>query len=307
MMKQIHLGGTQTLVPAIAMGCMRISAMTDAEADAYVQSCVEQGAHFFDHADIYGAGECERVFGRVLHHRPALREQLFLQSKCGIVPGKMFDFSYQHIIDSVEGILARLQTDRLDMLLLHRPDALVEPAEVARAFDDLHRQGKVLRFGVSNMNPMQIALLRRDVKQPLLANQLQFSIPVATMVSAGMEVNMTTDGATGRDGSVLDYCRLHDITIQAWSPFQRPNWGGPFIGSAEDEALNAALSDIAEQHHATPTAVATAWILRHPARMQVVCGSTNPGRIREIIGACDLTLSREEWYRLYLAAGHILP
>ena len=306
-MKYVSLGGSGTLVPAVAIGCMRIASLDAAAAEALVTDCVEQGANFFDHADIYGDGECERRFGQVLAACPGLRQRIFIQSKCGIISGKMYDLSYTHILQSVEESLRRLQTDHLDMLLLHRPDALMEPEEIARAFDQLEKQGKAARFGVSNMNPSQMELLRRYVRQPLLANQLQFSIPVSNMVAEGMEVNMTTDGATVRDGGVLDYCRLRGITIQTWSPFQKPNWGGIFIGSEDYAALNAALREIAAAHDANPTMIATAWILRHPAQMQMICGSTSPERIHDVLRASELVLSREEWYRLYLSAGHILP
>ena len=268
---------------------------------------MEQGAYFFDHADIYGGGQSEAIFGEAMVQDKSIkREELILQSKCGIRQG-FFDFSKEHIISSVDGILKRLQTEYLDVLLLHRPDALVEPEEVAEAFEELHAKGKVRYFGVSNHKPMQIELLKRYVKQPLVANQLQFSIPVSEMVASGLEVNMTTDGATDRDGSVLDYCRLNDITIQAWSPFQMPNWQGCFIDSEKYPKLNDELQVLAEQYGVSKTTIATAWILRHPAGMQVVTGTASENRLLEIMEAEKVQLSRQEWYRLYLAAGHILP
>lgn len=305
-MKQVKLGKSDLMVPAVAIGCMRLTGLEFREAENFVLKCVEQGADFFDHADIYGAGACEELFGQVLQANPGLRDKIFLQSKCGIRRG-MYDFSEKYILESVDGILKRLQTDHLDMLLLHRPDALMEPEEVASAFDELQSQGKVHHFGVSNQNSMQMALLEKYLKQPILANQLQFSIPVSNMVASGVEVNMTSPGSAVRDGSVLDYCRLNDITIQAWSPFQQPEWKGPFIGSDAYPELNQALEEMAERHNVTPTTIATAWILRHPANMQVIAGSMNSGRIAEIIKATEIVLSREEWYELYLKAGHILP
>lgn len=308
-MKQIRLGKSELRVPSVAIGCMRLTELSEQEAERFILECVEKDATFFDHADIYGAGVCEEMFGRVLQNNPGLRERIFLQSKCGIVRGqwKSYDLSEKYILESVDGILRRLQTEHLDMLLLHRPDALVEPDEVAAAFDKLHAQGKVEHFGVSNMNPMQMALLEKYMHQPIQANQLQFSIPVSNMVASGIEVNMTSAGSVNRDDSVLDYCRLNDITIQAWSPFQQPEWKGPFIGSEAYPELNQALGELAEQYNVTPTTIATAWILRHPAHMQVIAGSMRSSRIDEIIAACEITLSRQEWYRLYLAAGHILP
>ena len=306
-MKEISFGTTGKKMPSIVVGCMRLAGKSCSEMQSFLHTALEQGAYFFDHADIYGGGQSETIFGEAMTQDKSIkREELFLQSKCGIRQG-YFDFSKEHIISSVDGILKRLQTEYLDVLLLHRPDALVEPEEVAEAFDELHTKGKVRYFGVSNHKPMQIELLKRYVKQPLVANQLQFSIPVSEMVASGLEVNMTTDGAMDRDGSVLDYCRLHDITIQAWSPFQMPNWQGCFIDSEKYPKLNDELQALAEQYGVSKTTIATAWILRHPAGMQVVTGTASESRLLEIMEAEKVQLTRQEWYRLYLAAGHILP
>jgi predicted oxidoreductase len=231
---------------------------------------------------------------------------MILQSKCGIRKG-MFDFSKEHILASVDGILKRLKTDYLDVLLLHRPDALVEPAEVAEAFDVLQSSGKVRHFGVSNQNPMQIALLRKHVKQPLVANQLQLSITNATMISNGINVNMENDAAVVRDGSVLDYCRLHDITIQPWSPFQYGFFEGVFLGNDKFPELNRAIDDVAARHGVSNTTIAIAWLLRHPANMQPVTGTMNVSRLRDCCKASDVRLSRQEWYDIYRAAGNVLP
>lgn len=306
-MKEIMLGSTGKKMPAIAVGCMRLAGKTCEEMQRFLHTALDHGAYFFDHADIYGGGQSEVIFGEAMTKDATIkREDLFLQSKCGIRKG-FFDFSKEHIISSVDGILERLQTDYLDALLLHRPDALVEPEEIAEAFEELHAKGKVRYFGVSNHNPMQIELLKRYVKQPLHINQLQFSIPVSNMIASGLEVNMTSEGAPNRDGSVLDYSRLHDMTIQAWSPFQMPNWQGCFIDSEKYPKLNEELQALAEQYGVTKTAIATAWILRHPAGMQVVTGTASETRLTEIMEAEKVALTREEWYRLYLAAGHILP
>ena len=207
----------------------------------------------------------------------------------------------------MDGILRRLQTDYLDMLLLHRPDALVDPEEVAAAFDILEQSGKVRLFGVSNHKPMQIELLKKYVRQDIIADQLQFSIPASNLVANGLEVNMETAGSADRDGSALDYCRIKDITIQAWSPFQMPGWKGCFLGSEDYADLNRELERLAKQYEVTSTTIAAAWILRHPAQMQIVAGTARESRLSEIIAGGDICLSREEWYRLYLAAGHILP
>ena len=306
-MKEIVLGSTGKNMPAIVVGCMRLAGKSCSEMQNFIHKVLEQGAYYFDHADIYGGGQSEVIFGEAMTKDASIkREDLFLQSKCGIRPG-FFDFSKEYIIASVDGILKRLQTEYLDVLLLHRPDALVEPEEVAEAFEELYQKGKVRYFGVSNHKPMQIELLKKYVKQPLIINQLQFSIPVSNMVSNGLEVNMTSDGAADRDGSVLDYSRLHDMTIQAWSPFQMPNWQGCFIDSEIYPELNKELQALAQKYQVSTTTIATAWILRHPAGMQVITGTTSEKRLTEIIAAEKVSLSREEWYRLYLAAGHFLP
>ena len=306
-MKEILLGTTGKKMPAIVVGCMRLADKNVSQMQSFIHTALEQGAYFFDHADIYGGGQSEAIFGEAMGKDTSIkREELFLQSKCGIRQG-FFDFSKEHIISSVDGILKRLQTEYLDALLLHRPDALVEPEEVAEAFEELYTKGKVRYFGVSNHKPMQIELLKKYVKQPLMINQLQFSLPVSNMVANGLEVNMTSDGAFDRDGSVLDYSRLNDMTIQAWSPFQMPNWQGCFIDSEKYPELNQVLQELAEQYGVSKTTIATAWILRHPVGMQVVTGTASETRLAEIIEACEVNLSRQEWYRLFLVAGHILP
>lgn len=306
-MKEIILGSTGKKMPSIVIGCMRLADKNCVEMQNFIHKVLEQGAFYFDHADIYGGGQSESIFGEAISKDKSIkREDLFLQSKCGIRKG-FFDFSKKHIISSVDGILKRLNTEYLDALLLHRPDALVEPEEVASAFDELHQNGKVRYFGVSNHKPMQIELLKKYVKQPLIINQLQFSIPVSNMVANGLEVNMTSSGAADYDGSVLDYSRLHDMTIQAWSPFQMPNWEGCFIDSEKYPKLNEELQNLAQKYQVNKTTIATAWILRHPAGMQVITGTTSENRITEIICAENVLLTREEWYRLYLAAGHVLP
>ena len=272
-----------------------------------IETAYDNGINFFDHADIYGGGECESIFADALAKTSLKREDLFIQTKCGIVPGVMFDFSKKHIIESVEGSLQRLKMDYVDALLLHRPDTLVDPSEVAEAFDELEKSGKVRHFGVSNQKPMQIDLLKKYVKQPLLANQLQFGLKHSGMIDQGIHVNMTDDGSVDHDGSVLDYSRLNDMTIQAWSPYQYGFFEGVFIGNEKFPELNQALDNLAEKYGTTPTGLAAAWILRHPANVQVIAGTMNPGRIEEIAKASEIQLTREDWYELYRAAGNILP
>ncbi len=307
-MKKLKLGKSSLTVPSIAIGCMRIADMEESALISHISYCMVHGLNFFDHADIYSDGTCETIFGKAWKKTGCKREDMIFQSKCGIIPGIMYDLSAEHILRSADDILKRLGTDYLDVLLLHRPDALMEPEEVAQAFDRLEQSGKVRYFGVSNQRPSQIELLKKYVRQDLLVDQLQFSIPFSNMIAADMEVNMLTDGATDRDGSILDYCHLNDITIQAWSPFQSGSAKGIFIGDNDHyPKLNQALRDLSEKYQTTPTAIASAWIFRHPAGIQLIAGTTKTGRLDEIIQGSEITLTREEWYRLYLTAGHMLP
>ena len=306
-MRTVNLGTSGLKVPCIAVGCMRINKLEPAEAEHFVHAAIDQGAYFFDHADIYGNGDCESVFAKAIHMNSTIREKLLLQSKCGIRRGVAFDFSKDHILKSVDGSLKRLNTEYLDVLLLHRPDALVEPEEVAEAFDILQSNGKVRHFGVSNQNPMQIKLLKRYVRQPIVANQLQLSITNATMISQGQHVNMQDDFAVNRDGSVLDYCRLHDITIQPWSPFQYGMFEGVFLGNEKFPVLNRKIDEIAAKYSVSNTTITMAWLLRHPAGMQPVTGTMNIQRLKDCVKAAEIRLTREEWYEIYLAAGNTLP
>jgi predicted oxidoreductase len=306
-MRTIQLGKSDLQVPVIAVGCMRINGLDQHEAEKFIHTAMENGANFFDHADIYGGGTCEEIFSNAIQMNASIREKMILQSKCGIVPGRMFDFSKEHILESVDAILKRLKTEYLDVLLLHRPDALMEPEEIAEAFDLLEKEGKVRNFGVSNQNPMQIQLLQKTLKQPIIANQLQLSITNANMISQGLHVNMLDDAATNRDGSVLDFCRLNSITIQPWSPFQYGFFEGVFLGNEKFPELNAKIDEIANKYGVSNTTIAMAWILRHPANMQPVTGTMNTERLLDCIKATEIKLTREEWYQIYLSAGNILP
>lgn len=306
-MKQIQLGKSGLQVPTIAVGCMRINGLEKKEAERFVQTALDAGANFFDHADVYGGGTCEEIFAQAIHMNSNVREKIFLQSKCGIRPGVAFDFSKDHILNSVDRSLKRLKTDYLDVLLLHRPDALVEPEEVAKAFDILQSSGKVRHFGVSNQNPMQMQLLQKYVKQPIVANQLQLSITNANMISQGLHVNMEDDKAINRDGSVLDFCRLNDITIQPWSPFQYGFFEGVFLDNDKFPELNTKINQLAEKYNVRNTTIALAWLLRHPAKMQPVTGTMNIKRLKDCAKAADIYMTREEWYEIFLAAGNILP
>lgn len=304
-MKIISLGNMKNCVPAIIIGCMRMTELDERQAERFVAEAVEMGANYFDHADIYGGGTCEEMFAKAMHMTPSVREKIFIQDKCGIVPGKKYDLSKEYILRSVDGSLKRLRTDYLDVLLLHRPDALMEPEEIAEAFDALETSGKVRNFGVSNMKPIQMELLKKYVHQPLEVNQLQLSIMNASMVTNGMNVNMQGELAVDRDGDVLDYCRLHDITIQAWSPFQSAQ--GVFLQNENFPELNRKIMEIAEKHQVSDTAIALAWIMRIPGKIQPIIGSMNIQRMRDCIKATAIRLTREEWYEIYLAAGYVLP
>jgi predicted oxidoreductase len=279
------------------------------ELKAFIDFALQTGANFFDHADIYGEeaeGDSETAFAEAIEMNSSVREKMIIQSKCGIRQSS-FDFSKEHILNSVDGSLRRLKTDYLDILLLHRPDALFEPEEIAEAFDILQNSGKVRHFGVSNQKPMQIELLKKFVKQKIIANQLQLSITNANMITHGFFVNMENEQALSRDESVLDYCRLNDITVQAWSPFQYGFFDGVFIGSPKFPELNEKLDEIAEKYGVSATTVATAWILRHPAKIQVITGTTNSSRLKECVAACEIKISRDEWYEIFLSAGNYLP
>ncbi|WP_194785663.1 aldo/keto reductase [Actinomyces haliotis] len=302
------LGTSDLTVPNVVQGCMRINDMSDAEIRALVDADLEAGITMFDHADIYGGDHaCEERFGTALDWSAEEREQVVIQSKCGIRDG-WFDFSAAHVLEAVDGTLAALRTDYLDVLLLHRPDALVEPEEVAEAFDRLAESGKVRHFGVSNHTRGQMELLRATVKQPLVADQLQLSVAHAPMIAEGVALNMFEDQATSRTGEVLDYCRLTGTTVQAWSPFQAPGWSGPFLGDRERYAeLNDVIGRLAGEYSVEPEAIATAWITRHPARMQVVLGTTRIERVRACAAGSELPLTREQWYEVFRTAGHIVP
>lgn len=303
-MKKIQIADMQA--SQIILGCMRIIEPGKNPVKV-IETAYENGINFFDHADIYGAGQCETVFAEALAQTSIRREDIYLQSKCAIRPGVAFDFSKEHIIQSVEGSLQRLQTDYLDTMLLHRPDTLMEPEEVAEAFYELEKSGKVRYFGVSNQNPMQVELLKTAVKQPLLFNQLQFGLKHTEMVDAGLNVNIPNQASHMQDGSVLEYSRINKMTIQAWSPFQHGYFDGPFVGNDKFPELNKKLEEYAEKYNLTPSGIAIAWINRHPARMQTIIGTMTERRIEEVTNASDLVLSRDEWYDLYMAAGNILP
>lgn len=313
-MEKIKLGGSSLEASRIVLGCMRIADMEDRVLATHINRAIELGINLFDHADIYGDGECERKFSKVLTSE-VNREDILLQSKCGIrhagdsnrKEDQYYDLSKDYILDSVDGILERLGTDYLDLLMLHRPDALMEPGEIAEAFDRLHDSGKVRHFGLSNFHTTQFDFVQKHTDHKLVTNQVQFGIGAPHMINSRMQANTPFEGAGDRDGGLLEHSRLNDVTLQAWSPFHYGYFEGIIMDDPKYRTLNDVLEDIGHSHGLTKNAVAVAWILRHPANMQTIIGTTNTSRLEDIAKAGDITLSREEWYRIYKAAGHMLP
>lgn len=306
-MRYIKIKGTQLEVSNIIMGCMRLNSLSLNEAQRHIETAIAAGINMFDHADIYGGGECEELFAKAVNLKGTMREKLVIQSKCSIKNG-YYDFSKEYILEAVDGILKRLHTEYLDILLLHRPDALMEPEETAEAINQLKEAGKVRYFGVSNQNPMQIELLQKYIKEKLLFNQLQFSLVHTPLIDSSMSVNMNIDQSIDRTLGTLEYCRLKDITIQAWSPFQKGFFEGAFLGDMKHYAeLNQMIDLLAQKYEVTPSAIAVAWLTRHPADIQVILGTTKDSRMLE--GCCGswIPLTREEWYGLYKAAGNMIP
>ncbi len=305
-MKKINIGNGEITASEISLGCMRINEITSINAARLVSTALDEGIDFFDHADIYGDGKSEEVFAEAMKTTSYSREKYILQTKCGIRSG-YFDFSKEHILDSVDKSLKRLDTDYIDVLLLHRPDTLIEPEEVAEAFTKLHSSGKVKYFGVSNQKPMQIELLNKYLNQNIIINQLQLSITNTGMIDSGLNVNMEINPSIDRDGSILEYCRLKDITIQAWSPFQYGMFAGVFLDNDKFPELNNKINEIAKIKGVTNSAIAVAWILRHPAKIQTIVGTTKSKRLKDICQASKVQLTRQEWYEIYRAAGNKLP
>jgi predicted oxidoreductase len=305
-MKKINLGNSGLFASAIALGMMRISKLSLEEVEALVLKAVALGINFFDHADIYGGGKSESLFGEVLKRHPELRKQIIIQSKCGICKG-YYDNSKEHILSSVDKSLTRLNCDYLDVLLIHRPDALMEAEEINEAFLELKKQGKVRYFGVSNMNSLQVEYLQRHLQEKIIINQLQFNVVHSGMIDSGINVNMKNSEATDLDGHILEYSRLNAITIQPWSVLQASWTEGTYIDNPLYPKLNEILDSLANKYQVDKAAIALAWILRHPANMQPIIGTTNITRLEKLIQASDINLTRQEWYQLYLASGHDLP
>lgn len=307
-MQYVDIGTSGVMGSEIALGCMHMHEISTDEVATLISTAHENGINFYDHADIYGGGECEEIFGNAFGKTGLRREDVILQTKSGI-HNYRYDFSKEHILETVHDSLRRLKTDYIDILLLHRPDALMEPEEIAEAFDLLHNSGKVRNFGVSNHHPMQIMLLTQFLNQRLITNQLQFSPAHTGMVDCGILVNTGEDGAVHRDGMLLDYCRLNQMTVQAWSPYQYRDGDDEYVYLGDDrfKELTEALHTVGQNHGLSDEAAVTAWILRHPAHMQVLVGTTKPDRLQDICKASGETISREEWYDIYMAAGNKVP
>ena len=308
-MKKINVVNGPKEVPSIILGCMRMPSLSVKEAETIIDTALNLGINFFDHATCYGRGEAETRFGDAFSDMKVRREDVFIQSKCGLCfERNEFDWTKENIVESVDAILQRLKLDYLDSLLLHRPDLIFEPEQVADAFDILEKSGKVRYFGVSNVPTMQMELLKKYVKQPLVFNQLQFSLDQSQLIDQALYVNnLTTERSIDRDNGTLDYCRLHDITIQAWSPLQKGFFKGCFVDDPELPELNKALQELAEKYNVSKTAIAIAWVLRHPAKMQAIAGTMNPAHLKDIATASNVELTHNEWYKLYLASGKMLP
>ncbi|HFZ6638173.1 TPA: aldo/keto reductase family oxidoreductase [Streptococcus agalactiae] len=301
-----NIGQTGIQATRIALGCMRMSDLEGKQAEEVVGTALDLGINFFDHADIYGGGLSELRFRDAIKHLNVNRDKMIIQSKCGIREG-YFDFSKEYILSSVDGILERLGTEYLDFLILHRPDVLVEPEEVAEAFTKLRAEGKVKHFGVSNQNRFQMELLQSYLDEPLAVNQLQLSPAHTPMFDAGLNVNMLNKASIEHDDGIVDYCRLKRVTIQAWSPFQIDLSRGLFVNHPDYKELNETIAKLAKNYNVSSEAIVIAWILRHPAPIQAIVGSMNPSRLKAIDKANDIALTREEWYDIYRSAGNILP
>lgn len=313
-MKQIKIGNTGFSSSALALGIMRMNKLNIASAVKTLETAHDVGINYIDSADVYGHGKSETVFGNALKNSSLKREDFYIQSKTGIYEEPTlnykttrYDFSKNYIIKAVDGILSRMQIDYLDSLLLHRPDALMDPAEVGAAFDELQQDGKVRHFGVSNFNPRQVDLLQAGISQKLLINQLQFSIMHTGPIDFNIHTNMTDNRSIDHDRGIFDYSRLHQMTIQAWSPFQYGQIEGNFIGNPKFPQVNDTLEKLAKLKGCSKNAIAAAWILRYPANIQVIIGTMTPEHIIDSAKGADIELSAQEWYDLYLAAGNDLP
>ncbi|MCP8970394.1 aldo/keto reductase [Ectobacillus ponti] len=325
-MKQTPLQKRGIAADRIVLGCMGLGGTWDnspetneqvLEAERAIDAALESGIRMFDHADIYKMGKAEIVFGQALKNRPYIREQLVIQSKCGIrfaegeMPGR-YDFSKEHILSSVDGILSRLGMEYLDILLLHRPDPLMEPEEVAEAFAKLKESGKVRHFGVSNMNASQIKLLQHYLPDPLVVNQLQMNLHHIGWLEEGVLVNQQAGTSFSFPESLLAHCQLENIQIQAWAPLAGGLYSGRELSGQPESVLQTKklVHRMAAEKETSAEAIVLGWLMRHPAMIQPVIGTTKPERIRSSVDAIRIAeqMTREEWYSLYVASrGRKMP
>lgn len=325
-MKSVLIGTEKREAPVFIQGLMRTASMSPEELVALLEKDLELGITYLDTSDIYANGYCEELLGKAFKLAPHLRSRFILQTKGGIIPTDKgfayYDFSKEHILEACEASMCRLQVDHLDYYLLHRPDALMDPQEVAEALDELYQSGKVSHFGVSNMNVMQIRLLQKYLKQPIEINQMEFTLGHSLMLDPGMDVNRVETQSYDHDQGVLNFCRLEGIQLQAFSPFRaakNSNTGTlidrygvkvetrPFLNSPEYPEVNAKLEFYAKKYGVSPAAIVIAWILRHPAHMQILLGSTRANRLEDALDGMNITLEKVDWYDLYRAAGGIIP
>lgn len=308
-MKTLNVKNGPQNVSTIIQGCMRMPELSVDRAAQVIQNAVEHGINYFDNATCYTQGEAEKRFGDGWKQTGISRDKIIVQTKVGLeFPRDEFDWTKENILTNVNESLARMHTDYLDVLLLHRPDLIFDPEEVAAAFDELYQSGKVRYFGVSNVPPMQFELLKKFVKQPLIFNQLQLSLDQSQLIDQDLYINdKTTDMSINRDGGLLNYSRLNDVTIQAWSPLQYGKFEGSFIDNPKFPELNSALEELGNKYGVSKAAIAIAWILRHPAHMQAIVGTMNPEHLSDVVPAQEVNLTHHEWYQLYLAAGKFLP
>lgn len=304
-MKKIFLGGSGIEASEMALGCMRICRKPMEETEKLILTAVDEGINYFDHADVYGFGASEECFGKILKQNPGLRSKIFLQTKCTLIRDAektlYLDTSKEHILKSVDKSLRRLGTDYIDTFMLHHPDTLIEPEEVAEAFDILQSNGKVRHFGVSNFKTMDLQFLQSYLNQKLIVNQMQLSVAHTEVIDSNNSIKLNDEDNVEHSGSILTYMRMKKMTLQAWSPFQVRFYGGVFMNDASYPSLNQVASRMAEEKGVSVSALAIAWILRHPAKIQPMIGTTNAERLKDICRASEVELNRAEWYELYRA------
>lgn len=326
-MKKMPLADRGITTSRLVLGCMSfgggwksnepITEEVILEAERAVDAALSIGINMFDHANIYARGKAEATFGEVLKRRPGLREKIIIQSKCGIrfaegsIPGR-YDFSKDHILKEVDGILKRLGIEHLDILLLHRPDPLMDPEEVAEAFGRLKSSGKVRYFGVSNMNAAQIRFLQQALPDKIAVNQIELSLAHLDFLDEGVHVNQKAGTSVHFSEGLLEFCQMERIQIQAWGPLAQGRFSGRAIQDEPEHIRKTAelVRKMAAEKETTPEAIVLGWLMKHPAMIQPIIGTIRPERIKACADAerQSQLMTREEWYSLYVSArGKALP